>query len=205
MIIITIATIIAWELVIATFAVIGKIIPLKNYHANIVKVQTILLGIASLLGAYVWLFIKFASDLSLLDESRWDTELAGILFFSYFTLFVASIYRCFIERSESKKKKNILDKLIYDKEESKFFKNIKRILYVITSIDACMIVIYFSQLSIFDMDLVGRLAGGLSMILFGAALLGLLITESGLGVKLLRLFSWLLILAGIIKIFFEVE
>ena len=40
------------------------------------------------------------------------------------------------------------------------------------------------------------------MILFGAALLGLLITESGLGVKLLRLLSWLSILAGIIKIFF---
>ena len=205
MIIITIATIIAWELVIATFAVIGKIIPLKNYHKNIVKVQTILLGIASLLGACVWLFVKVASDLSLLDESRWDTEFAGILFFSYLTLFVASIYRCFTERSAGKKKKNILDKLIYDKEESKFFKNIKRILYIIASIDACMIVIYSSQLSIFDMDLVGRLAGGLSMILFGAALLGLLITESGLGVKLLRLFSWLLILAGIIKIFFEVE
>lgn len=200
MIIVTIATIIAWELVIATFAVIGKIIPLKNYDKNIVKVQTILLGIASLLGAYVWLFIKVA-DQSLLDESRWDTEFAGILFFSYFTLFVASIYRCFIERSASQKKKNILDKLIYDKEESKSFKNIKRILYGITAIDACLIVIYISQLSIFDMDLVGRLAGGLSMILFGAALLGLLITESGLGVKLLRLFSWLIILAGIIKIF----
>ena len=203
MIIITIATIIAWELVIATFAFLSKVIPLKNYYRKRVKVQITLLGIASLLGAFVWLFIKVAPDLLLSDESLWDTELAGVMFFLYFLLFVASVYRYFLEKNITKKELKERDELLYGKDESRSFNTIKRILYGIAAIDACMIVIYFSQLSIFDMDLVGRLAGGLSMILFGAALLGLLITESGLGVKLLRLLSWLSILAGIIKIFFK--
>ena len=203
MIIITIATIIALELVIATFAVLSKVIPLKNYYRKRVKVQITLLGIASLLGACVWLFVKVASDLSLLDESRWDTEFAGILFFLYFILFVASVYRYFLERKISKKELKRRDELIYGKDDSRSFNIVKRILYGIAAIDACLIVIYISQLSIVDIDFVGRLAGGISMGLFGAAMLGILRDDRGLELILLRLFSWLLILAGIIKIFLK--
>ena len=205
MIIITIATIIAWELVIATFAFLSKVIPLKNYYRKRVKVQITLLGIASLLGAFVWLFIKVAPDLLLSDESLWDTELAGVMFFLYFLLFVASVYRYFLEKNITKKELKERDELLYGKDESRSFNTIERILYGIAAIDACLIVIYISQLSIVDIDLVGPLAGGISMSLFGAVMLGILRNDRGLLPILLRLFSWLLILAGIINIFFKVE
>ena len=64
-----------------------------------------------------------------------------------------------------------------------------------------MIVIYISQLSIVDIDIVGRLAGGIITILFGVALLGVLRGAKGIASILLRLLSYVVILSGIIKFF----
>ena len=134
-----------------------------------------------------------------------EYRVCGNIIFLYFLLFVASVYRYFLERKISKKELKRRDELIYGKDDSRSFNIIKRILYGIAAIDACLIVIYISQLSIVDIDLVGRLAGGISMSLFGAVMLGILRNDRGLLPILLRLFSWLLILAGIINIFFKVE
>ena len=97
MYVVTIATIIAWELIIATFAFGLKVIPLKNYYKNIIKVQIALFGIASLLGAFVCIYITATSNLSIFAGSKWDIELAGVLLFLYFILFVASVYRYFLD------------------------------------------------------------------------------------------------------------
>ncbi|WP_026654146.1 MULTISPECIES: hypothetical protein [unclassified Butyrivibrio] len=267
MYIVTIATIIALELLIATFAFILRVIPLKNYHKNIAKVQIALLGIASLLGAFVCIYIMTTSNPSMFDESRWDIELAGTFFFLYFILFAGSVYRYFSEKNIRNNKEKIFElkateykiikytdlmlgnyafmpnvksycefeggrilftqnmpakekdcaftcirikkgiyecvsyELLSGEKEGNSFEIIKRILFFVAAIEACLFVIYISQLSIVDINIVGRLAGGIGLILFGAATLGLLRGARGILSMLLRLLSYALILTGIINLF----
>ena len=98
MLIVTILTIIACELVVLMFAFILHVIPLKNYTEKMSKIQLSLSIVATLLGVFVYFYLKTNYSSGVFDKSKWDTELAKLFIFGYCWCLVASSLRFFYEK-----------------------------------------------------------------------------------------------------------
>lgn len=97
MLIVTIAIIIAWEMIVAMFAYIFRVIPLKNYSKNIAKVQIVLSSIAVILGLFVHFYVITNYDSGIFYGSKWDETGAADMLFLFGLCLVTSLLRFFFE------------------------------------------------------------------------------------------------------------
>ena len=100
MFLVTIMTIIACELVVLMFAFAMHVIPLKEYVKKISKIQLFLSIVATLLGVFVYFYLKTNYSSGIFSKSKWNTELAGLFVFGYCLCLVCSFFRFFSEKKD---------------------------------------------------------------------------------------------------------
>ncbi len=121
MLIVTILMIMAWWLIILLFAFILQLIPLKNYHKNIAKVQITLSSISIILGLISYFYVKINYSSGIFDGSYWDEEWVALMMLFYFLCFMLSLVRLYAEKKASKKK---IETFLLRAEEYKLVKEL---------------------------------------------------------------------------------
>ena len=121
MLIVTILMILAWWLIILFFAFIIQLIPLKNYHKNITKVQITLSSISIMLGLISYFYVKINYSSGIFDGSGWDEEWVALMMLFYFLCFILSLVRLYAEKKASKKK---IETFLLRAEEYKLVKEL---------------------------------------------------------------------------------
>lgn len=120
MLIVTITIIIAWECIVAMFAYIFRVIPLKNYSKNIGKVQIVLSSLAIILGLFVHFYVKMNYDSGIFYGSKWDETGAEDMLFLFFLCFLIAVLRLFFNR---KNNDNKVESFLLKKGEYRIFKD----------------------------------------------------------------------------------
>ncbi len=97
MLIVTILMIMAWWLIILFFAFAIQLIPLKNYHKNIAKVQLALSFTSIILGVCAFFYMKINYSTGVFDGSRWNERVMKFFIGAYCWCFVGSLLRCYFD------------------------------------------------------------------------------------------------------------
>ena len=121
MLIVTILMIMAWWLIILFFAFILQLIPLKDYHKNIAKVQITLSSISIILGLISYFYVKINYSSGIFDGSGWNEKWVALMMFFYFLCFMLSLFRLYSEKKASQKK---LETFLLRAEEYKLVKEL---------------------------------------------------------------------------------
>ena len=119
MLIVTILMIMAWWLIILFFAFILQLIPLKNYHKNITKVQITLSSISIMLGLISYFYVKFNYSSGIFDGSDWDEKMVSLMMLFFFLSFVLSLFRLY---GEKKARRNKVETFLLRAEEYEIVK-----------------------------------------------------------------------------------
>ena len=119
MLVVTILMIMAWWLIILFFAFIIQLIPLKNYHKNITKVQITLSSISIMLGLISYFYVKINYSSGIFDGSGWDEEWVALMMLFYFLCFILSLFRLYAEKKASRNK---IETFLLKAEEYKIVK-----------------------------------------------------------------------------------
>ena len=100
MLVVTILMIMAWWLILLFFAFIIQLIPLKNYHENITKVQITLSSISIILGLFSYFYVKINYSSGIFDGSAWDEEWVALMMLFFFLCFILSLFRLYAEKKQ---------------------------------------------------------------------------------------------------------
>ena len=119
MLVVTILMIMAWWIIILFFAFIIQLIPLKNYHKNITKVQIALSSVSIILGLFAYFYIKNNYSTGMFNGSKWDEGAARIFIGAFCWCFVGSLLRCYFD---GKARRNKIETFILRAEEYKLVK-----------------------------------------------------------------------------------
>ena len=119
MLVVTILLIMAWWIVIVFFAFAIQLIPLKNYHENIAKVQLILSFTSIILGGFAFFYMKNNYSSGVFDGSRWNERVMTFFIGAYCWCFVGSLFRYYFDRKARSKK---VETFILRAEEYKIVK-----------------------------------------------------------------------------------
>ena len=101
---VTVSMIIAWEFIVAMFAFLLHVIPLRNYYKNIVKVQLFLSSCALILGLFAHFYVKMNYDSGIFFGSRWNEGGTFALLVLLLLLFCCSLLHYIADKKNSKNK-----------------------------------------------------------------------------------------------------
>ncbi|MCR4996779.1 MAG: hypothetical protein K6A61_05695 [Butyrivibrio sp.] len=122
MFIVTVLTIIAWECIVAMFAFLLHVIPLKNYYKNIVKVQLFLSSSALILGLFVHYYVKMNYDSGIFYGSKWDDRGEPEMVILFLTFFICSLIHFVADKKNSRNK---IETFVLRADEYKIVKDVE--------------------------------------------------------------------------------
>ena len=122
MLIVTITIIIAWECIVAMFAFLLHVIPLKNYYKNIVKVQLFLSSSALILGLFVHYYVKMNYDSGIFYGSKWDDRGEPEMVILFLTFFIGSLIHFAADKKNSQNK---IETFVLRADEYKIVKDVE--------------------------------------------------------------------------------
>lgn len=122
MLIVTITIIIAWEFIVAMFAFLLHVIPLKNYYKNIVKVQLFLSSSALILGLFVHYYVKKNYESGIFYGSKWDGAGAPEMVILFLAFFICSLLHFVADKKNSRNK---IETFVLRADEYKIVKDVE--------------------------------------------------------------------------------
>ena len=122
MLIVTITIILAWECIVAMFAFLLHVIPLKNYYKNIVKVQLFLSSSALILGLFVHYYVKMNYDSGIFYGSKWDDRGEPEMVVLFLTFFICSLIHFAADKKNSRNK---IETFVLRADEYKIVKDVE--------------------------------------------------------------------------------
>ena len=119
---VTVLIILAWECIVAMYAFLLHVIPLKNYYKNIVKVQLFLSSSALILGLFVHYYVKMNYDSGIFYGSKWREDGDSELLILLLVFFIGSLIHFYADKKNSRNK---IETFVLRADEYKIVKDVE--------------------------------------------------------------------------------